>query len=204
MISATYCTTLAQYNEWMNERLFALCAGLSDEELRRDRGAFFGSIQRTLNHILYADLAFLSRFTGDPPAPPELGVDLHTHFANLHAARRALDQRLCEWTATLDDAWLRGTLTYVSKVDGRTRTRPRWLLVTHLFNHQAHHRGQTTTLLAQMGLDMGSTDLPFMPSLAAASDGDAAVAQATRGDELPDDEPLTDGPAAAVPLRRCA
>jgi uncharacterized damage-inducible protein DinB len=36
------------------------------------------------------------------------------------------------------------------------------VLVTHMFSHQTHHRGQVTTLLSQMGLDMGSTDLPFM------------------------------------------
>ena len=46
-----------------------------------------------------------------------------------------------------------------------TRTRSRWLLVAHLFNHQTHHRGQVTTLLTQQGHDMGSTDLPFMPGL---------------------------------------
>ena len=54
-------------------------------------------------------------------------------------------------------------MTYTSKVDGRRRTVPRWVLVVHVFNHQTHHRGQVTTLLSQMGLDMGSTDLPFMP-----------------------------------------
>jgi uncharacterized damage-inducible protein DinB len=31
-----------------------------------------------------------------------------------------------------------------------------------MFNHQTHHRGQVTTLLSQMGLDMGTTDIPFM------------------------------------------
>jgi len=31
-----------------------------------------------------------------------------------------------------------------------------------MFNHQTHHRGQVTTLLSQMGLDVGPTDIPFM------------------------------------------
>ena len=43
------------------------------------------------------------------------------------------------------------------------RTVPHWVLVTHMFNHQTHHRGQATTLLSQLGLDVGATDLPFMP-----------------------------------------
>jgi uncharacterized damage-inducible protein DinB len=30
--------------------------------------------------------------------------------------------------------------------------------VSHLFNHQTHHRGQITTLLSQLGEDPGVTD----------------------------------------------
>ena len=41
-------------------------------------------------------------------------------------------------------------------------------LVTHLFHHQTHHRGQITTLLSKQGVDIGSTDIPFMPRLDAA------------------------------------
>ncbi|MEO7335499.1 MAG: DinB family protein [Caldimonas sp.] len=162
MITTEFCVTLAHYNEWMNRRLYAVCATLPEAERMRDRGAFFKSIHATLDHILYADLAFLSRFTGEPAAAPELGVMLHPDFADLTTAREAIDERLCAWAATLQPAWLAGTLTYTSKVDGSERTRPRWLLVAHVFNHQTHHRGQVTTLLSQMGLDMGSTDLPFM------------------------------------------
>lgn len=94
---------------------------------------------------------------------PELGVDLCADFAELRATREALDLRLRDWAATLEPEWLRDALTYTSKVDGRRGTVARWVLVVHLFNHQTHHRGQATTLLSQMGLDMGSTDLPFMP-----------------------------------------
>jgi uncharacterized damage-inducible protein DinB len=167
MIDAETCATLARYNAWMNERLYALVATLPDAERKRDRGAFFRSIHATLDHIVYADLAFFSRFTGDPPEVPPLGVELHPDFEALRAVRAALDRRLLDWTATLDAAWLRDDLGYTSNVDGAWRVVPRWALVLHLFNHQTHHRGQVTTLLAQMGLDMGSTDLPFMPGYAA-------------------------------------
>ena len=54
-------------------------------------------------------------------------------------------------------------LTFTSKVDNVTRTLPRWAVVVHMLNHQTHHRGQITTLLSQMGLDIGTTDIPFMP-----------------------------------------
>jgi len=162
MIDRDFCATMARYNRWMNQRLYALCGTLPDAERKRDRGAFFGSIHATLNHIVYADLAFLSRFTGDPAEVPELGVDLHDDFADLQRTRDGLDDRLVQWAQQLDADWLREDLTYQSKVDGRQRTVPRWVLVTHLFNHQTHHRGQVTTLLSQRGLDIGTTDLPFM------------------------------------------
>ncbi len=177
MTSGAHCLLMATYNEWMNTRLYALCATLYEEELRRERGAFFGSIERTLNHIVYGDLSFLSRMTGDPPQVPALGADLFESFHAMHAARTALDARLIAWAATLSDAWLAERLSYTSKIDGKTRAAPNWVLVAHMFNHQTHHRGQVTTLLAQMGLDMGSTDIPFMAQFDSTSGPQSAAAR---------------------------
>jgi uncharacterized damage-inducible protein DinB len=165
MITAAHSRLMAQYNEWMNSRMYALCASLPDTELRKDRGAFFKSMYATLNHIAYGDLAFLSRFTGNPTVVPELGADLFGAFERLRAERAALDRRILVWSESLSSDWLAEPLTYTSKIDGKTRTVPKWVLVTHMFNHQTHHRGQVTTLLSQMGLDVGSTDIPFMSHL---------------------------------------
>ena len=163
MITSEHCQLMARYNEWMNSRLYALCARLADAELYKDRGAFFKSIYLTLNHIAYGDLAFLARFTGGAAAVPEPGVDLFDGFARLRAERESLDARLLAWATSLTHQWLAEPLTYTSKIDGKIRTIPKWTLVTHMFNHQTHHRGQVTTLLSQMGLDIGSTDISFMP-----------------------------------------
>jgi uncharacterized damage-inducible protein DinB len=163
MITSEHCILMARYNEWMNSRMYALCATLPDAELRKDRGAFFKSIYLTLNHIVYGDLAFMSRFTGDPAVVPEPGVALFNDFAKLRGEREALDARILAWAGSLTPEWLGESLTYTSKIDGKVRTVPRWASVTHMFNHQTHHRGQVTTLLSQMGLDIGSTDIPFMP-----------------------------------------
>jgi uncharacterized damage-inducible protein DinB len=168
MIDADYCQLMAEYNEWMNAKVYRVCASMSEAELREDRGAFFKSIYLTLNHIAYADIAFFSRFTGQPPEVPPLGEDLFGGFAQLRSEREHLDHRLLVWSSTLTPDWLSLPLTYVSKVDGKERMAPRWVLVTHLFNHQTHHRGQVTTLLTQQGLDVGSTDIPFMPRFSAA------------------------------------
>ena len=157
--------TFARYNQRMNRKVYAVRAGIDDAERRRDRGAFFKSIHGTLNHLLFGDRAWLGRLSGRQYAIAPMGVDLYEDFEELPAARAAMDQDILEWTEALTAAWLREPLTWTSGVDGITRTRPRWLLASHLFNHQTHHRGQLTTLLCQMGHDIGSTDLPWMEGL---------------------------------------
>jgi len=57
--------TMARYNRLMNEKLYAVASELSDEERKRDLGAFFRSVHGTLNHLLLADRAWLGRFTHD-------------------------------------------------------------------------------------------------------------------------------------------
>jgi uncharacterized damage-inducible protein DinB len=105
----------------------------------------------------------MSRFTGQPRDVPELGIDLYEDFHDLWLARQSLDDRIEAWSSSLSEEWLQNMLTYASKVDCVVRTVPRWVLVTHMYNHETHHRGQVTTLLSQMGLDIGTTDIPFMP-----------------------------------------
>ena len=155
-------TVLAQYNQWMNQKLYAACAELTEQDLHLDRKAFFASIYLTLNHIMYGDLAFLSRMTGDPDNVPDLGEEFAESFSELRQKREILDQRIIDWVATLDNEFFDQTLTYKSKIDGKRRQAEQGILLTHMFNHQTHHRGQITTLLSQMEIDIGPTDIPFM------------------------------------------
>jgi uncharacterized damage-inducible protein DinB len=74
-----------------------------------------------------------------------------------------MDFEIGNWAAHLGNADLAGTLTWFSGVAQRELSRPRWLCVTQMFNHQTHHRGQVTTLLMQAGINPGVTDLPWAP-----------------------------------------
>ncbi|QZA82699.1 DinB family protein [Deefgea piscis] len=156
---------MAAYNQWQNQQMYAAAASLSDAERKADRGAFFKSIHSTLNHIVWGDLMWLSRFTGETLISSPSGVDVYADFAELHAARMALDARIIEWANGLDAAWLNEPVTWTSQVYGFTQTIPRWVQVQHFFNHQTHHRGQVSTLLMQQGIDVGVTDLPLLPML---------------------------------------
>lgn len=163
MIDPDYCQVMAEYNQWMNQKLYAICATIADEERKRDRGAFFQSIHGTLNHLLYGDRAWLGRFTNQPVAVTPLDCHLYDEFEVLHRERQATDAAIVAWAAGISPEWLQQPFQYTSNVDRQTRILPAWVLVTHLFNHQTHHRGQLTTLLSQMGYDPGITDLPWLP-----------------------------------------
>ena len=156
-----YYTVMANYNQWMNQKLYAVCADIPDRERKSDRGAFFKSIDGTLNHILIGDLIWLGRFT-QQPFTATLDQVLYGDFSELRAERERLDLKIIDWSKNLTPSWLNETLTYTNS-SGYTRTLPHWLLTTHMFNHQTHHRGQLTTLLNQMGYNPGVTDLPAMP-----------------------------------------
>ena len=163
MIDAEYCQTMAAYNGWMNRNVYEAAARLSDGERKVDRGAFFRSIHSTLNHVLWGDRVWLPRFNGRTYSVGAIGVDLYDDFDDLLAARFAMDDEITAWAAGLADADLAGTLTWFSGVAQREMSRPRWLCVVQMFNHQTHHRGQVTTLLKQAGIDPGVTDLPWAP-----------------------------------------
>lgn len=175
---------LASYNRWMNERLYAAAGTLPAAGLARDRGAFFGSILGTLNHLVIADTIWLQRFATLPahrgplepvralPAPGRLDGLPFPEFGALAAHRRWLDAIIERWVDGLDEAALRQVLAYANTRGTRFRRELASLLL-HFFNHQTHHRGQTTTLLSQAGVDVGVTDL-----LAVIPDADAGDAPA--------------------------
>ena len=76
MITPEYCQLMARYNRWMNERLYALLAPIPDDERKRDRGAFFGSMHGTLNHLLWGDRMWLGRFIDEPCTAAAFGADM--------------------------------------------------------------------------------------------------------------------------------
>jgi uncharacterized damage-inducible protein DinB len=165
MIDAAYVQRMARYNRWQNENLYAVADRLSDADRRQQRGAFFGSIHATLNHLLWADRAWMSRLAGTPKPTGGIpqSVALYADWDELKRERAALDATIIDWADRLDDASLAGELSYYSGAIKADVRKSRWLLVTHMFNHQTHHRGQVHCMLTQAGGRPNDTDLPFMP-----------------------------------------
>ncbi len=160
---------LAQYNTWMNAKLYEAAAALSPQALNEDRGAFFGSLMGTLNHIVSADTIWLKRFAAlstsellDPiralPAPGALGAIFSPELAPLATHRKMIDAVIEAWTGQLATPDLDATLHY-RNMAGLAGGKRLGSVLVHFFNHQTHHRGQASTLLSQAGVDLGVTDL---------------------------------------------
>jgi hypothetical protein len=113
---------LARYNQWFNARLFDACEGLTDAQRKQDRGAFFGSIHRTLNHLVVGDQVWLKRLWqcgqdhGWQAAalgselldlPPGAGLDsiLFDDWLALRARRTQLDAAVVQWATDMPDGY---------------------------------------------------------------------------------------------------
>jgi uncharacterized damage-inducible protein DinB len=160
---------LASYNAAMNQQVYSAAATLPKEALVADRGAFFGSIIGTLNHIVAGDTIWMRRFTAHPsgfaslkavldiPVPASLAHIHSDELDALTAHRARLDAIIQAFAAELVDSDLAQPLAYTNSRGANRKDFGALLL--HFFNHQTHHRGQVTTLLSQSGVDVGVTDL---------------------------------------------
>ena len=166
MIDTTYAQTMARYDQWQNQSLIAAADKMTDEDRWKDRGAFFGSIAETLNHILWDHRVWLARQRGDSASASEIGArhpytDAPLDWSDYKRQRASLDEELKNWCDSLTDAevsqevkWKRG--------EALVETDFGFNLV-HMFNHATHHRGQVHAMLTAAGIDPGSTDLPMLP-----------------------------------------
>ena len=150
---------MAGYNRWANGRLYAAAATLPDADYRADRGAFFGSVHRTLNHILVGDRIWMSRFIGEGETYTQLDAVPFDDFDDLVAAREAEDERMVGWIEGLTGKQFNGTFSYRTISNPADVTQPLAPALSHFFNHQTHHRGQVHALLSGLGLDPPSLDL---------------------------------------------
>jgi len=160
-----YALIMARYNLWQNESLINAANTISETERQAERGAFFGSIEKTFSHILWGDRIWFSRFTGSeaPAGGIVESVALIENWETFRTERAALDQKILHWAHSVSAAWFEEDLTWFSGAVGRMKTNPKGVLVIQFFNHQTHHRGQIHAMLTACGAIPEATDLQHMP-----------------------------------------
>ena len=167
---------MAQYSHFMNNKLLDAASQLHTDALSANKGAYFGSILGTLNHVLVGDLLWLHRFKHHStayttlntlasfPVPTALDQQLYNNLIDFKVVRQQLDTLILSWVNQITADDLQRALQY-RRVNGEMNNRSFAGLLMHFFNHQTHHRGQATTLFMQAGIDPGDTDIVAMPGI---------------------------------------
>lgn len=152
----------AGYNRWANRRLYAAAFALPDASYRESRGAFFGSLHATLNHLVVTDRIWMRRFTGEGPVHTRLDEVVHADRDALHEARKAEDERIVAYVDGLSEESLAATFSYRTIASPQDITQPLAPALSHFFNHQTHHRGQAHCLLSQIAGNAAAPSLDLI------------------------------------------
>jgi len=152
---------MARFNRWANARLYASVAELDDDAYRKDRGAFFGSIHHTLNHLMVVDRLWSARIQNRDSGIRSLDQVLFQDFEALKSGRVEEDGKLIALVDEMSDQAFEAPVRYRRMIgDGLEEVRAGHILIT-LFNHQTHHRGQVHAMLTQAGVTLPPLDVVF-------------------------------------------
>jgi uncharacterized damage-inducible protein DinB len=149
--------SLCAYNDWVNDRLFAIAEQLPADRARERFGASFDTIHGTLAHILGAEITWLSRWQGVSPTRV-LGGDDFPDLAAIWARWQEQRRDLAAFLAELTPAEVERPLRYTN-TRGEAFAYPLWQMLVHVVNHGTHHRAELAEMLTRAGHPPPPTDL---------------------------------------------
>jgi uncharacterized damage-inducible protein DinB len=162
---------MARNNAWSNRRLYRACRCLSEEEFTKDRTSAFPSLQLTLNHIYIIDRFYLAGLEGGRPSSAMVDERVpFPHVDDLSSAQREVDDQLIAFCDALGSEDLLAEVVFDRGSAGVFVEKVRAVL-SHLFLHQIHHRGQVSAMLAGTSIKAPQLDEFFL-----ASDAEARAA----------------------------
>ena len=151
---AHHLASLAYNNAWANHRLLRACAALTPAAFAAPRTGFFPSIKATLNHLLTVDWYYVDALERWRQAQPVNAVpgrffqpeEPFADCAALSQEQHRVDRRLVALCVSLREHELEQPVAVMRRAGVQHESVTR--LLTHLFQHQIHHRGQVHAMLA--------------------------------------------------------
>jgi uncharacterized damage-inducible protein DinB len=146
---------LVAYNQWANEKILHAIDGMTAEELARPVGAYFGSLEKNLQHVLLATRIWLARWKGvaSPTLQDRISDPWPAAYAATHADFRAFVESLTDANA--------GRIVDYKNTKGEPFRMALDQLITHVVNHGTHHRAETGMLLERIGRSPGDMDYVY-------------------------------------------
>ncbi len=147
---------LVDYMDWARQKLLESLALLTPEERKQDLGGSFGSIQKTLEHIFWAEETWCNRLYGRVQPPTD--AVLLEHLAELKEHWEETAEQIRQWIAALPEGPVTRVLEYADS-RGKQHITPIGVVLQHISHHQTYHRGQIALMLRQLGKPAATTDL---------------------------------------------
>ena len=172
------CTVLriqARANRLANHRLHAALARLTRDDFHAARTGFFPSFAATLNHILAVDEYYIGALLRDSALPQKYERFAPADDMPLLAERqRGSDERLIAFCDAVDAAGCDAEVA-MDRGNGKVQRDLAGHVLSHLFMHQTHHRGQVHAMLSGTAVEPPQLDEFLMPSDASWRVADMAV-----------------------------
>lgn len=155
----SYYTIQADYQHWANEALFTSLDHLQPEFIASDQGLFFNSIHHTVDHMLLVSQAWLARLQGDNPTPDYRQIS-QPDWRVLKNALRQETRKLQAWLQAQPDDFFEQRIDFTG---GDGKIRGMWVrdMLTHLFTHYVHHRGQVSAVATRLGAPCPEMDFVY-------------------------------------------
>ena len=145
----SYFVVLSDYQQWANDRLFAALGGLDPALLNSPQGLFFDSIHHTADHILHGNRMWHARLRGEA-FQADFKRILYPDWNQLIEVTQSQCADLSLWLEARAETYYGERLTFTSS-NGQIHTM--WVrdVLTHVMNHQTHHRGQISAVITRLG-----------------------------------------------------
>jgi uncharacterized damage-inducible protein DinB len=158
----TFLRRQFEHDVWATETLVARCRALTAEQLELTAVGTFGTILRTLQHVVVADENYLVRISGrvlhEPPfrlADESTLDDIAAHLAHVKAGvERLFSGPTLDADRVLADTPLR--TPGAPRIEMAT-----WVPAAQFVDHGTDHRSHINTILATHGLE--TVDLQIWP-----------------------------------------
>jgi len=144
---------LLSYNLWAAERITSWLMTIDQSQLYVDQGSSFGSIDRTLQHILSAQNYWYSIII------EEKVNEFDQPFKENSVAEVMSDlvkgaQKIVDDISELNEQQL------IEQIKASDSTQSRYEYIFHLVNHSSYHRGQIVSICRSLGIkdDIPVTD----------------------------------------------
>lgn len=148
-----------RHDIWATEKLIAHCRTLSEAQLELTAPGTYGTIRRTLEHVVGADERYLLRLgiaTADPPFREDHDVPLDEVASHLALVKAGVESLFAgnefDPDRVILDTRRRGPTDPQLELEA-------WMMVTQFTHHGSDHRAHIGTILGAHGLAAPELDV---------------------------------------------